>query len=345
MKKIGIAVVGCGIISPWHIKSILLNKDAKLVSVCDNIEKKAKEVARKYGVNWYTDYRKLLKRKDLNIVCLCSPSSLHAEQTVLAAKAGKHVLTEKPIAVTLKDADKMINACKKAKVKLGVIFQRRTDPKCIRIKQALERNELGKLVLADVYVKYYRGQEYYDSADWRGTWKFDGGGCLMNPGIHLVDLMLWFMGPVDTVFGYAKHILRKIEVDDTAVAVVKFKNGAMGVIEGATSIYPANIPHRFEIHGEKGTIMWEGEDIVRWDVKDKSGCVKSKLSEIRKIRSVPIISSTDIGMEGHRKQIFDFIEAIKNDRVPMVTGEEARKSIELVISLYKSNKINKPVKI
>lgn len=344
-KKVCFGVIGCGTISPWHINGILKNSEAKLVAVADENEEKAKKIAEKYNAVYYTDYKKLLEDKKIDAVCLCTPSSLHSEQAILAARAGKHVLTEKPMAINLEDADKMIYECRKANVKLGVIFQRRTDEIFIRIKKAIDNNELGKIVLGDIYMKYYRSQEYYDSANWRGTWKYDGGGALMNQGIHIIDLIRWYIGPVDTIFGFAEHLVRKIEVEDTAVAVLKFKNGALGVIEGTTSVYPPTIPHRIEIHGEKGTIIVEGEDIIRWDVMGSDGNPVSKLDEVKKETTKPITSPTDIGMEGHRKQIADFIESIKTGKEPVVNGEEGRKSLEIILAIYESAKTKLPVKL
>jgi predicted dehydrogenase len=168
------------------------------------------------------------------------------------------------MATTLEDANKMIEVCRKKNVKLGCIFQRRVVEPFVSVKKALENDELGKLVLADCQMKYYRSQAYYDSAGWRGTWQYDGGGALMNQGIHMIDMLLWLVGPVKTVYSYTRTLARRIEVEDTAVAVLEFKNGAIGMIEGATSIFPADIPHRLELHGVKGSILIEGEGIKRW---------------------------------------------------------------------------------
>lgn len=343
-KKVGFGIVGCGVIAPWHLKGIARTEEAQLVAVCDEVEEKARKMGEEEKVEWYTDYQKMLEMPDLNVVCLCTPSSLHSQGAVAAAQAGKHILTEKPIAISLSDADRMIEAAHKAGVKLGVIFQRRSQNIFLKVKRALEEGELGKIVLGDAYMKYYRSQQYYDSGAWRGTWEFDGGGALMNQGIHIIDLLQWYMGPVDTIYGYAETLARKIKVEDTSVAVLKFKSGALGVIEGTTSVYPETIPHRLELHGDRGSIMIEGEGIRRWEVRGEEGKVLSKLEKIEEAGKA-ITSPTDIGMEGHIKQIGDMVEAIKEDKEPLVNGEEGRKSLQIILAIYQSAKTGKPVKL
>jgi len=195
------------------------------------------------------------------------------------------------------------------------MFQRRVTEPFATVKKLLDNGELGKLILGDLYMKYYRSQEYYDSGGWRGTWKFDGGDALMNQGIHMIDLLQWYMGPVESVFGYCKTLARKIEVEDTAAVVLKFKNGAIGVIEGTTSVYPPTIPHRLEIHGEHGTIMFSGT------------------------------SPTDISWEGHQKMIAGMVEAIRQDREPIITGEEGKKALEIILAIYESAKTGREIKL
>ena len=343
-KKVGFGIVGCGVIASWHVGGITRAEGAQLIAVCDPVEEKAKKLGEEQQVEWYTDYQKMLEREDLDVVSLCTPSSLHPGQAVAAAQAGKHVLTEKPMAITLEDADEMIEACHRAGVKLGVIFQRRVREPFLKVKKALEEGELGRVVLGDVYAKYYRSQQYYDSGAWRGTWEFDGGGALMNQGIHLIDLLQWYMGPVETIYGYAEALARKIEVEDTSVAVLKFKSGALGVIEGTTSVYPETIPHRLELHGDRGSIMIEGEGIKRWEVMGRDGKVVSKGAETEAAGKA-ITDPTDIGMEGHIRQVKDMVEAIKEDRDPIVSGEEGRKSLQIILAIYRSAKTGKPVRL
>ncbi|OGS21642.1 MAG: hypothetical protein A3J83_01400 [Elusimicrobia bacterium RIFOXYA2_FULL_40_6] len=343
-RKIGFGIIGCGVIADWHIRGIENAQYAKLVAVCDANETKARNLGEKKKVDYYTKMEEMLKRQDLDVICICTPSSLHPEQAVLAANAGKHIITEKPMAITLEKADEMINACKKNRVKLATIFQRRVTEPFASIKKAFENNELGKLILGDCCLKYYRGQAYYDSAGWRGTWKFDGGGALMNQGIHMIDILQWLMGDVEEVFSYSKTLARKIEVEDTSVSVLNFKNGAVGIIECATSVFPSTIPHRLEVHGEKGSILFEGEGVKRWVTGGPDGEPVEKVGNIENTGK-SITSPTDISDAGHRIQIQDMVEAIKENRDPMVTGEEGRKALEIILAIYKSSKTGMPVKL
>jgi len=345
MRQVGFGVLGCGVASRWHIQGMEESPIARLVAVCDEVEEKARALAEKHGVKYYTDYKEFLNDPDVEVVSICTPSSLHPEQAILAARAGKHVLTEKPMAITLKDAERMIEECHKQGVKLGVIFQRRVIEPFRTVKKVVEAGELGRMVLGDAYIKYYRSQEYYDSGGWRGTWKYDGGGCLMNQGIHIIDLLCWFMGPVDTIFGFAETLARKIEVEDTAVAAIKFENGALGVIEGATSVFPPTIPHRIELHGDKGSIMIEGEGVIKWDVEGPDGSVVSKLDQIPKGEVRPITSPTDISPEGHIKLVHDMAEAVLEDREPAIPGEEGIHALQVILGIYESARTGKPVKI
>ena len=196
-RKIRFAVVGCGRISKNHFDALEKHQEnADLVAVCDSNAVRLDRSIESYGVEGYSSLTQLLAESDADVVSICTPSGLHPEEAIETAHAARHIVTEKPMAITLKDADEMIEACHRAGVKLGVIFQRRVQGIFLKVKKALEEGELGRVVLGDIYMKYYRSQQYYDSGAWRGTWKFDGGGALMNQGIHLIDLLQWYMGPV-----------------------------------------------------------------------------------------------------------------------------------------------------
>ncbi|MDF2650465.1 MAG: oxidoreductase, partial [Paenibacillus sp.] len=227
MSKIRFAVLGCGGISVSHVEGIISSPAAELTAVCDVYESSAKRFGEQYGVPYETDYDKLLARNDVDVVCICTPSGLHAIQTIQAAQAGKHVICEKPLAIKKEDAERMIEACRQHGVKLASVLPRRLSPAAQYVKRLIEEGRLGKLSLCSGYGRYYRDQAYYDSAGWRGTWEMDGGGAMMNQGIHTIDLLQWLAGPVETLNGYARTVLRDIEVEDTAVAVLSYRNGAL----------------------------------------------------------------------------------------------------------------------
>ena len=341
--KLGYGIIGCGVIAPWHAKSVASIPEAELVAVCDIVPEKAEKLKEEFGARHAcTDYRDVLAMDDVDIVSICTPSGAHADIAIDAARAGKHVMTEKPIDINLEKIDRLVQVCKEQNVKLACIFQRRTSNLWQRVKRAIDEGRLGKMILASAYLKYFRSQEYYDSADWRGTWALDGGGALMNQGVHMVDLLRWIMGPLDTIFGFADHLARRIEVEDTAVAVMKFSSGAFGTLEGTTSVTPG-MNHRMEFHGEKGTIQVDGEGIVRWDApgEDREAVVKEMEDKVGDASSDP----TAISAFGHRVQIADLIAAVREDREPMVSGDEARHAVELILSIYKSAQTGEHVKL
>lgn len=341
--KFGYGIIGCGVIAPWHAKAVANIPGVELVAVCDIVPEKAEKLREEFGASYAcADYHDLLARDDVDIVSICTPSGMHADMGIAAARAGKHIMTEKPIDIRLDRIDKLIRACKERKVKLACIFQRRASSLWQRVKRTVDEGKLGRMVLASAYLKYYRSQEYYDSADWRGTWELDGGGALMNQGVHMVDILRWVMGPVDTVFGFAAPLARKIEVEDTAVASIRFKSGAFGTLEGTTSVTPG-LNHRMEFHGEKGSILVDGETAVRWDVpgEDKEEVAEELEDRVGSAASDP----TAISTYGHQVQIADLITAVREDREPMVNGEEARHAVELIVSVYESARTGRPVKL
>jgi UDP-N-acetyl-2-amino-2-deoxyglucuronate dehydrogenase len=339
VEKIRFGVVGCGVIAPHHAKAAIAAPDAELVACCDIIPERAEKFAAEFGIpKVYTDYSQLMADPDIDAVNVCTPSGLHGDVTIAAAKAGKHVLCEKPVDITLEKIDEMVKACRDAKVKLAVIFQRRTSPLWGKIKKVIDDGKLGKLVLCDLYIKYFRSQEYYDSGEWRGTWALDGGGCLMNQGVHMIDILRYLAGPADTMYALADHLVRKIETEDTACAVIKWKSGAFGVLQGTTSVTPG-LKHRLEIHGEHGGVVVEGESILRWSVPDVPNPEEAK-DEVGDTSG----DAKAITSDGHTIQLIDLCEAIRNDRDPMVTGEEARKAVELILGVYKSAQSGQVVK-
>ncbi|PAV31253.1 oxidoreductase [Virgibacillus profundi] len=339
-NKKKVVIVGAGVISASHARAITAHQEAKLIAICDIEQGKAEKLANEFGVEKvYTDYEEMFEQEDIDIVSVCVPSGLHAEVTVAAAKNGIHVLCEKPLDITNEKMTKMIEACKSYDVKLGAVYQRRTLDAAIKTRKAIQEGKLGKLVLGDAYLKYYRSPEYYKSAGWRGTWEIDGGGALMNQGIHGVDLIQWMVGDVDSVFAYAAPLVRDVEVEDTSVIAVKYKNGSFGVIQGTTSVYPGQ-ETRFEIHGEKGSIIFGDSGFKQWDFLDND-------------EEIPQVSNTEggssdpkaISNKGHYIFVDDMIQAIKEDREPLVPGEEARKAVDLLLAIYESARTGKEVQL
>jgi len=338
MEKIRFGIIGCGAVSQAHIEAIKSIPEAELVAVADVVEEKAVQTAARWGCKAYGDYNEMLATADIQVVNICTGSGVHMEPAVAAAKAGKHVIVEKPLEVTLERADAIIRACRENGVKLACIFQSRfTD--CARfLYDAIQQDKFGRLVAANAFVPWYRDQHYYDASGWRGTWRFDGGGALMNQGIHSVDMIQWLMGPVKAVKAYTGCLAHeRLEVEDLAAAVLQFAGGALGVIQCATSFYPG-YPKRLEIYGALGSSIAVDDRVTelngdRFTESEKEELFR-KMADKEAARNFrdPMAFS----FEGHKKQIEDLIRAIKEDRRPFVDGEEARKSIEIIMAIYKS---------
>ncbi len=330
-------IVGAGMIAGYHAEAIGLTDGAKLVAVCRSDRGNCAQAEERFGVPCEPSYDALLARSDIDAISICSPSGLHAAQAIAAARAGKHVLVEKPMALNLADADAMIEACREAGVWLAVALQRRTTPMFQAVREAIVAGELGKLVLGTVNVPYQRTAAYYESADWRGTWGMDGGGALMNQGIHLVDLLVWFMGdPVD-VRAHGTTLVHQIEVEDCVTASLRFANGALGTIVATTAAAPG-FPHRVEIYGDRGGVQIEGERVVRWDVVTGGASPRivptapSGAAEAAGAGASP----SGIGVEGHAKIMHDFVGAIREHRAPVIDGAEGRRSLALVRAIYQA---------
>ena len=340
MTETGFGIVGCGMIGAVQAAAIQAIQGARLLAVCGKDPERTAKFAERFGATPYTDYNAFLAHPGLRIVNICTPSGLHAEQGIAAARAGKHVLVEKPIETTLAKADALINACDEAGVRLGVIFQSRFLPAVQQFKRALDEGRLGRLMVGDAYVKWYRAPEYYAPGSWRGTLKMDGGGALINQAIHTVDLLCWMMGPAVSAFAM-KAALRypHIEAEDTLVANVRFQNGALGVIEATTSVKPG-FKRRVEISGERGTIILDGDAISCWAVDGDAGPVGEDEQLTDGSANPAAISN-----EGHRRQIEEMMNAVLENRAPLIDGREGRKSLELVCALYESAQAGQPVKL
>lgn len=339
-------IIGAGVAGRYHAQAIAQTPGARLVAVCASRPERAAALAEASGASVEPDVDALLGRNDIDAVCICTPSGQHAAQGIAAAQAGKHVLVEKPIAITLADADALINACRAAGVHLGVALQRRTDPDFCAAHDAIAAGAFGRLALGAITVPYLRTQEYYDSADWRGTWALDGGGALMNQGIHLVDLLLWLMGDdVVEVQAYTTTLARAIEVEDCVSAALRFASGALGAI-AATTVAAPGFPHRVEVYGTHGGLQIEGEAIVRWETTSASTAPAPRAADGGAGRQAAGAGAhpTGISAIGHTRIMHDFVAAIRDRRAPLVTGEEARRALAVVLAVYESARTGRPVR-
>ena len=338
MSEVGYGIIGCGNIAPLHAQAIQEVDGARLVAVSDVVEESARSLAEKFGATPYSNYKELLQRDDIQVVNLCVPSGLRAEIGVDCTQAGKHIMSEKPLEVNTERIDILLDAVDEAGVQLGCIFQNRFADGSQLVKKAVDANRFGRLVLGDAYIKWYRSDEYYESGSWRGTRRLDGGGCLMNQGIHQIDLLLWFMGPVKSVHARTSLVAHEgLEVEDLACAILEFESGAMGVIEGSTAIWPGH-PARVEVHGDHGSATLEDGKLRCWEFKNEQ-------PEDAKIRAEMPQAAAGAGAsdplanvthEGHRRQIADFTEAVREGRAPFIDGREGRRAVALIEAIYRS---------
>jgi len=302
-------------------------------------------MAQSYGSAVYNDLEDFLGHKQLDMVMIGSPSGVHAEQGVAAARQGLHVLVEKPIDVTTERVDLLINECEGAGVKLGVCFQDRMAPDIVRLKQVMDAGRLGKPILVSGRVKWYRPPEYYRDSRWRGVAALDGGGALMNQGVHTVDLLLWLMGDVVRVNAKAITALHDIEVEDTVVATLEFASGAIGTLEAATSVFPG-YRRRVELTGSEGTIILEDNEIVAADLRQSGENLLSKKVVSQEGRATQSSNSPVVSdVSGHKRLLEDFLRAIETEGKPACDGHEGRRSVELVQAIYESSRTGKPVTV
>lgn len=346
-KTYRFGIIGCGMISDFHAAAIRDIPGAELTGVVSRHEKNARRLGEANGCAWTTDLKKFLAL-DLDIVTVCTPSGLHRDVSLAAIRSGRHVIVEKPLEVTLKRCDELIEAADRVGVSLATVFPSRWSECNQLMKQAIGRNCFGRLTLGDTYVKWWRTQDYYESNPWRGTWKIDGGGALMNQSIHNVDLLQWFMGGVESVMAMTGLLAHKrIEVEDTAVAVLKFKNGALGVIEGTTAAYPGLLK-KIEIHGDRGTAVVEQDNVLNWSFSRPTpldGKAARLMAGKKKSGSGGASDPRAISYVGHKKQFEDFLQALRTGRRPLVDGREGRKSVEIILAIYKSARTGKRVMI
>jgi UDP-N-acetyl-2-amino-2-deoxyglucuronate dehydrogenase len=337
--KAGFGIVGCGMIANFHAKAIENIRGAKIAACFDTFTESADRFAQANNCTAYHKIEDMLADPEVDIITICTPSGAHKEPAVAAANAGKHVVVEKPLEITLKRCDAIIDACNKNNVKLATIMPSRFSPANKALKEAIDKGRFGKLTLGDTYVKWWRSQEYYDRGGWRGTWQLDGGGAYMNQAIHNVDLLYWFMGEVAEVCGITDTLAHeRIEVEDVGVAALRFKNGAIGTIEATTSAFPGLLK-KTEIHGTEGSVIVEQDDVLMWQFAKntkKDDTIREKFSQ--KVGGTGGASDpAAISYVGHMEQLKDFLKAIDTGSKPLVDGEEGRKSVEIILAIYKSS--------
>ena len=335
--RVRLALVGCGRISRTHFDAIRDVEDLELVAVCDIVEERARDAGAYNAVPWFTSYAKMLAGVDCDAVTIATPSGLHPEHGILAARARKHVICEKPMAISLKAADELVQACEENGVQLFVIKQNRLNPSVQLVKRALDKGRFGRIYLANTTVRWTRPQEYYDQAPWRGTWALDGGA-FMNQASHYVDLIQWLAGPVESVIAQTATLARRIESEDTGVAVLKFRSGALGVIEVTMLTYPKNLEGSFTLLGERGTVRIGGTAVNRiehWSFADYD-------DDDKLVASVSTNPPSVYGF-GHAGYYRNVLAVLRGEAKPETDGREGRKSLELILGIYESARTGRSV--
>lgn len=352
MAKLRFGIIGAGGIAHAHANTLRgLSDCAELVAACDAIPAAADKFAQEFGIETYGGpeaIEQMLARKDIDAVSLATPSGLHYVQACQGLHAGKHILTEKPMAITLEQADEMIAAQAQTGKTLGCVFQQRFNPAAVIVKRAIDDGRFGKILHANAYLKWYRNQAYYDAGGWRGTWRMDGGGSLMNQSVHYIDLMQWLVGGVACVKGYTGTINHKIETEDSATAAIRLKSGGLGTIEGTTNIL-ANGYDRVEVYGTDGMAVIDGGRLTRYFTRAEE--IKPTPENPKPGQNVADTVLEAFKQEhphwrtGHSAVFFAFIEAVLAGKEPPVGGREGKKAVEIILAVYRSAKENTEVVI
>jgi predicted dehydrogenase len=348
--KLGFAIVGCGMIARFHARAIAEIPDARVAALVSRNSANGHKLLEETGTPpcpVFASVGEALRAPGVDAVVITTPSGAHLEPAAAAAAAGKHVVVEKPLEITGGRCQRIIDACDRHRVKLCTIFPSRFGDANAALKAAVEAGKFGRLTLGETACKWWRTQQYYDEGGWKGTQALDGGGALMNQAIHNVDLLLWLMGDATHVSGFTATLAHeRIEVEDTAVAVVRFTGGAVGVIQATTSVHPG-YPKTIAVHGDRGSAVIEQEDVVRWDFTpetDDDKRVKERFA--KKVgASGGAADPKAISHEGHRRQLTDFVRAVREDRPPAVDGREGRKAVDLICAVYEANRTGRVVEL
>jgi UDP-N-acetyl-2-amino-2-deoxyglucuronate dehydrogenase len=336
-ETIRIALVGCGRIAKNHFDAIAKIDDLRLVAVCDVIESRAREAGEQQGVPWFTSYEAMLAQVPSDAVVIATPSGLHPQHGIMAAKAGRHVISEKPMGISLAAADALVQACDDNHVHLFVVKQNRLNPAIVMLKRAIDRGRFGRIYMANCTVRWTRPQEYYDQAPWRGTWEFDGGA-FMNQASHYVDLIQWLIGPVESVMAKTATMARRIEAEDSGVAILKFRSGAIGTIEVSMLTFPKNLEGSITVLGEKGTVKIGGtavNKVEHWTFADYD-------DDDKLIEQATTNPPTVYGF-GHEAYYRNVVSVLRGEARPDTDGRAGRKSLELILGIYESAKTGRDV--
>ncbi|MEW5916060.1 MAG: Gfo/Idh/MocA family oxidoreductase [Gemmatimonadota bacterium] len=332
-----IALVGCGRIAHTHFEALTKVPGLRLTAVCDVLADRAKAAGQEVGVPSYTSYEKMLAEAECDVVTICTPSGLHPQHGIMAAKAGKHVVCEKPMAITLSAADDLVQTCDDLGVKLFVVKQNRLNPAIQLLKRAVDRGRFGRIYLANTTVRWTRPQEYYDQAPWRGTWEFDGGA-FMNQASHYVDLIQWLVGPVESVMAKTATLARKIEAEDTGAAILKFRSGALGIMEVTMLTYPKNLEGSITLLGEHGTVKIGGTAVNRvehWQFAD--------YDDDDKLIEQAATSPPNVYGFGHEAYYKNVLAVLRGEARPDTDGRGGRKSLEIILGVYESAKTGREI--
>jgi len=356
--KLRFGILGCGVIGPHHARAIAGLQSAELVAVADVVPELAEELADEYQCSSCTGLEELLSSVDLDAVCVCTPSGMHADDAVTALQAGKDVVIEKPVDVTLEAADRLLEVQRTTGRKVAVISQHRFDAATRAVHDAVTDGEFGRLTSGTVEVRWWRSQSYYDSGGWRGTWELDGGGVLINQAIHCIDLLQWLMGPVVETTAYTGLLAHeRIEVEDTAVAILKFSGGALGTIVATTAAYPG-LTATVSVHGDRGSAIIDDDKLRYFHAADREregdahdeGGGRNQAAEIMEryggVESGPGAGADPASLSmAHRDQIQDFVDAVREGREPSINLEEGRKPLAIIRGIYESARTGRPVRI
>src|SRR5579859_810808 len=342
-------LVGCGVIGPVHAEALASLPDARLVAVADLNAERARKLTAQYGGTTYPDLQSMLQREALDVVIVCTPSGMHGEHACQVMRAGRHVIVEKPMEIRRETLDEMLRVQQETGMKLAVISQHRFDPASQQVRQLVDDKAFGRLVMGNALIPWWRSQAYYDSGAWRGTWKLDGGGVLMNQSIHSIDLLQWLMGPVKSVMAYTDTLAHRMETEDVAVAALRFASGALGVIAATTGAYPG-VTTRIEVFGNQGSAIIENDELAFLHLaRDEKQAVGDYGADMKRSSGQGPNSSgasanpAALMANSHALQIADMIRAIRENGTPLVDGYAGRQPVEIILSIYESARTHREI--